>query len=41
MNMRAYAALFGLRVIPTGIGDITDITGRVAEGHTCAYTIAI
>jgi predicted amidohydrolase len=40
MNMRAYAALFGLRVIPAGIGDITDITGRVAEGHKCAYTIA-
>ena len=35
MNMRAYAAQFGLRIVPTGIGDITDITGRVAEGHTC------
>ena len=35
LNMRAYAALFGLRIIPAGIGDITDITGRVAEGHRC------
>jgi predicted amidohydrolase len=35
LNMRAYAALFGLRIIPAGIGDITDITGRVADGHRC------
>ena len=35
LNMRAYAALFGLRIIPAGIGDITDITGRVAEGLNC------
>ena len=34
-NMRAYAALYGLRIIPAGWGDIIDITGRVAEGLQC------
>ena len=33
MPIRAYAKLFHYNIVPAGWGDITDVTGRVAEGQ--------
>ena len=40
MPIRAYAKLYHFAIVPAGWGDITDITGNIAEGlvqdHRCA-----
>jgi hypothetical protein len=34
MPIRGYASLYHYNIVPVGWGDITDITGQVAQGLT-------